>query len=180
MPGGYVHDLAAAFAVQRLRPDGFLRLTDTGAGTEYCFFLELDRSTEVQRLLADKALCYRDFYASGGFALRNGATAAEFRDHPFRVLMVLQSQERRNNTAERLMNCTPPVKFQTWLTTREEVLRDPLGKIWICPNDYAHATEGTIYAPERWREGIGYIRRPERERMVEARVTKRTLFEDVQ
>jgi hypothetical protein len=58
-------------------------------------------------MLAEKALCYRDFYASGGFALRCGATAAEFRDYPFRVLIILQTAERRNNTAERLMNCTP-------------------------------------------------------------------------
>ena len=163
-----------------LRPDGFLCLTDTQAKTEFSFFLELDRSTEVQRLLAEKALCYRDFYTSGGFALRSGGAAADFRDYPFRVLMVLQTAERRNNTAERLMNCTPPIKFQTWLTTREEVLSDPLGKIWVSPMDYAVATENTIYAPEHCRNGSSYIRRPERERLVEERVVKRTLFDEAQ
>ena len=161
-----------------IRPDGFVHLMDKSEEHEYFFFLELDRSSEVQRVLAEKALCYRDFYASGGFALRQGAGKEDFRDYPFRVLMILQSAERRNNTAERLMNCTPPIKFQTWLTTQEEVLRDPLGKIWSCPLDYAHATEGTIYAPVRWQDGSKYVRRPERERMVEEKIVKRTLFED--
>jgi hypothetical protein len=70
------------------------------------------------------------------------------------------------------------VKFQAWLTTLDEVLCDPLGKVWVCPLDYAHATTGTMYAPEHWR-GVGtYVRRPEREKLVEERITKRTLFED--
>jgi hypothetical protein len=163
-----------------IRPDGFLRLAESnGERSEYSFFLELDRSNEVQQVLTEKALCYRGFYATGGFALRCGGNADQFRDYPFRVLIVLQSRERRNNLAERLMNCTPPVKFQTWLTTLEEVLADPLGKVWVCPLDYAYATAGTAYAPEHWR-GIGtYVRRPEREKLVEERIVKRTLFEDV-
>jgi hypothetical protein len=162
-----------------VRPDGFLRLAIIGGEqNEYNFFLELDRSNEVQQLLADKALGYRDFYTTGGFALRSGGHAEQFREYPFRVLIVLQNPERRNNLAERLMNSTPPVKFQTWLTTLDEVLRDPLGKVWVCPLDYAHATAGTAYAPEHWR-GIGtYVRRPEREELVEERIIKRTLFED--
>jgi hypothetical protein len=162
-----------------IRPDGFLRITETtGEESEYHFFLELDRSNEVQRVLVEKALCYRELYTAGGFALRCGADAGEFRRYPFRVLIVLENAERRNNLAERLMNCRPPVKFQTWLTTRAEVLRDPLGKVWVCPLDYAHATAGTVYAPEHWRGTEGYVRRPERERLVEARIVKRTLFED--
>lgn len=162
-----------------VRPDGFLRLVDTdGDKIEYSFFLELDRSNEVQQVLAEKALCYRDFYATGGFAVRCGGSAEQFRDFPFRVLIVLQNRERRNNLAERLMNSTPPVKFQAWLTTFDEVLGDPLGKVWVCPLDYAHATAGTAYAPEHWR-GVGtYVRRPEREKLVEERIAKRTLFQD--
>ncbi len=162
-----------------VRPDGFLRLIANGDDSDYHFFLEVDRSSEVQRLLAEKALCYRDFYARGGFALRCGGVVEQFRDYPFRILMVLQGQERRNNLAERLINCSPPVKYQACLTTLEEVLRDPLGKVWICPQDYAHATAGTAYAPEHWR-GVGtYVRRPEREKLVEEKIIKRTLFEDV-
>jgi hypothetical protein len=162
-----------------VRPDGFLRVTETsGPGREYNFFLEVDRSNEVQQVLVEKALCYRDFYAQGGFAQRCGGTVDDFRDYPFRVLIVLQNAERRNNLAERLMNCTPPVKFQTWLTTMDEVLRDPLGKIWVCPLDYAHATAGTIYSPEQCRNVGKYVRRSEREKLVEQRIVKRTLFED--
>jgi Replication-relaxation len=176
-----LHEFTAMNPTQRqkvpVRPDGFLRLIGDDDG-EYHFFLELDRSNEVPRLLAEKALCYRDFYAKGGFALRCGGSVEQFREYPFRVLVILQNQERRNNLAERLMNCSPPVKFQTWLTTLSEVLADPLGKVWVCPLDYAHATANTAYAPEHWR-GVGtYVRRPERERLVEERVQKRTLFED--
>jgi len=176
----------ATHPVQRqrviVRPDGFLRVVETvddDASGEYRFFLELDRSNEVQRLLAEKALCYRDYYASGEFARRCGADKARYKDYPFRVLFVLQNAERRNNLAERLMNCVPPVKVQAWLSTRDEVLRDPLGKVWVCPLDYAHATAGTAYAPEHWRGAGGYVRRGERERLVEERIIKRTLFDDV-
>ena len=162
-----------------VRPDGFLRVAETtGEESEYSFFLELDRSNEVQRVLSEKALCYRDFYAKGGFALRCGGDVSDFKNYPFRVLVVVQNCERRNNLAERLMNCIPPVRFQAWLTTLDEVLADPLGKIWVCPLDYAYATAKTIYAPEHWR-GVGsYVRRPEREKLVEERIIKRTLFEE--
>jgi hypothetical protein len=163
-----------------VRPDGFLHVVECDAdGGEYSFFLELDRSNEVQRVLAEKALCYREYYSSGGFARRCGGEAEGFRDHPFRVLIVLQNAERRNNLAERLMNCTPPVKVQAWLSTRAEVLRDPLGQVWVCPLDYARATEQTAYAPEHW-PGVGtYVRRREREKLVEERIVKRTVFDDV-
>ena len=162
-----------------VRPDGFLRIVESaGEQSEYSFFLEVDRSNEVQQVLVEKALCYRDFYAKGGFALRCGGTAEEFKDHPFRVLIILQNAERRNNLAERLMNCSPPVKFQTWLTTLDELLQNPVGQVWVCPLDYARATAGTAYAPEHWRNVGTYIRRSERERLVEEKIVKRTLFED--
>ena len=64
-----------------IRPDGFLRIVETtGEENEYHFFLELDRSNEVQRVLADKALCYRDFYAKGGFAVRCGGESRRIQD----------------------------------------------------------------------------------------------------
>jgi hypothetical protein len=166
-----------------LRPDGFLRIHGRETGfddlTEDAFFFELDRSNEVQRVLAEKALCYRNFYTSGGYAQRCGGSPHDFKDFPFRVLIVLQNAERRNNLAERLMNVTPPIRVQAWLSTRDEVLREPLGRIWVCPLDYARATEGTAYAPELYRGHGNYVRRPERERLVEERIAKRTLFESV-
>jgi hypothetical protein len=162
-------------------PDAFLRISDAdGSEREYSFFLEVDRSNEVQQVLVDKALCYRNFYARGGFAVRCGGTPEKFKDYPFRLLIVLQNAERRNNLAERLMNCTPPVKYQAWLTTLDEVLRDPLGPIWICPSAYGQATAGTAYSPEHWRGRKTYVRRPEREKLVEERVVKQTIFEHAQ
>ena len=75
----------ATHPVQRqkivVRPDGFLRIAETaGEQDAYSFFLELDRSNEVQRVLTEKLLCYRDFYGKGGFALRCGGEAADFKD----------------------------------------------------------------------------------------------------
>ena len=93
-----------------IRPDGFLHVADEQAEYKF-FFLELDRSTEMQRVLAEKALCYRDFYASGNFALRSGASKEAFRTYPFRVLMVLQAI-RRNNL------CSTALKLRTALRMR--------------------------------------------------------------
>jgi hypothetical protein len=173
----------AMHPIQRNRitvwPDAFLRISEAGGNErEYSFFLEVDRSNEVQQVLVDKALCYRDFYARGGFAQRCGGTPEQFKEYPFRLLIVLQNPERRNNLAERLMNCTPPVKYQAWLTTLDEVLRDPLGRIWICPSAYGQATAGTAYSPEHWRARKTYVRRPEREKLVEDQTVKQTLFDD--
>src|SRR5262245_22280829 len=59
-----------------MKPDGFIRIHETEADAsvyERVFFLELDRSTEVQEKLMQKAACYFDYYKSGGFALRHGA-----------------------------------------------------------------------------------------------------------
>lgn len=159
-----------------VQPDGFLRVRELDTGRTHSFFLELDRSTEVQRRLAERALCYRQFYMTGGFAARCGARADQLRQHPFRVLFVLQNAERRNNTAERLMNCSPPVKSQAWLTTLPELLADPLGAIWVAPLDYHYATQGTEYEPRRRPNVRQYARRPQREQLVEKRVAKRTLL----
>jgi hypothetical protein len=84
----------------KVKPDGFLHIVekdDDGGESDHRFFLELDRSTEVQTILADKCLCYREYYASGRFAERCGYSANDFRQHPFRVLVVLRTDERRNN-----------------------------------------------------------------------------------
>jgi hypothetical protein len=171
------HPVTAARLI--VQPDGFLRVTDRDGSQAFNFFLELDRSTESQHVLAERVMCYREFCATGGFAQRCGATREQARQHPFRVLVVLQNAERRNNTAERLMNCSPPVKFQAWLSTFDEVMRDPLGPGWVSPLDYQRATAGTEYEPARRRQLTTYVRRSPREQLVEERILKRTLFEDV-
>lgn len=121
-----------------VRPDGFIRIHEkdaAGGVYEHMFFLEVDRSTESQSVLAMKAHCYRDFYVRGGLAERNGRPAPEYEQFPFRVLMVFRTEARRNNTAARLLQLTPPVRTQAWLTTAAAVSRDPLGVIWVRPAD---------------------------------------------
>jgi hypothetical protein len=166
-----------------VKPDGFIRIHETdaaGGKFEHAFFLEVDRSSEVQETLVAKAECYRDYYRRGGFAVRSGATRDDFEKFPFRVLMVFKSAERRNNTAERLLQTTPPILTMVYLSTFEEVTRDPLGAIWVRPLDYREATEGTPFAPEKQPKKWGYQRQTARELFVEQKVKKCCLLADEQ
>lgn len=158
-----------------VKPDGFIRIHEKepdGGLSEHAFFLEVDRSTETQDTLVARAGCYMDYYQSGGFAVRNGGTRNQFKEYPFRVLMVFKSAERRNNTAERLLQSTPPILSQVCLSTYDEVTADPLGPIWIRPMDYRNATAETPFASGRARETWGYRRQTERELTVEKRIKK--------
>ncbi|MFT3784912.1 MAG: replication-relaxation family protein [Tepidisphaeraceae bacterium] len=141
------------------RPDGFFTINEAAPATTprnrpatlaHHFYLELDRGTETLATLSDKALCYRAHYAGGGFAAQHGASPADFRAHPFRVLVVLNSAERRNNAIEALLRQRAPILTQVWLATLEDVLRDPLGAVWVQPRDYRDAlasTEHTVAVP---------------------------------
>lgn len=158
-----------------VKPDAFIRIeAKSGQVSKHAFFLEVDRSTEVQDILISRALGYHAFYRSGGFALRNGGSPSAFKDFPFRVLFVLKTRERRNNTAERLLHCTPPILNLVWLTTLEEVTSDPLGRIWIRPIDYQAAVQGTAY--ERPVRSRVYRHQTERDALVERRIRKKPLF----
>jgi len=164
-----------------VKPDGFIRFHEPEEGTKGYyreFFLEVDRSTEKQDILVDRAGCYVDFYRSGGFAVRNGFPRSEFSKIPFRVLMVFKTAERRNNTAERLLNSNPPIRSQIYLTTLAEVTTDPLGTIWIDPKDYRTATDGTPFDTSRQIPSYAYRRQPEREALVEAKIRKFRLLEN--
>jgi hypothetical protein len=164
-----------------VKPDGFVRIHETDASGdkfERAFFLELDRSNEVQETLVAKAGCYLDYYRRGGFAVRNGATRDDFKKFPFRVLMVLQNAERRNNTALHLLQNTPPILTFVYLSTLEEVTRDPTGAIWIRPLDYREATEGTPFAPEKQPKTWRYQRQTARELFVEQKVRKQRILAD--
>jgi hypothetical protein len=119
-----------------LRPDGFLRLAEDGpSGTRriHALFVEVDRSTETLETLTGKAQGYRDYYRSGGFATRCGASRNHYRAHPFRVLIVCRNGERRDHILDRLLSLDPPIRSLVWCTTRDELLREPLGAIWRCP-----------------------------------------------
>ena len=162
-----------------VKPDGLVRIhcsVPYGPISEHTFFLEVDRSTESQDTLVSRARCFLDYYKSGGFAARNGADRSNFKDHPFRVLMVFKSAERRNNMAERLLQLSPPILSLIWLSTFDEVSKSPFGAIWIRPMDYRDAVKDTVYDVERRLPQWGYRRQTAREAFVEERVIKQKLI----
>lgn len=164
-----------------VKPDGFIRVQEKesdGGLSEYTFFLEVDRSTETQDTLVSRAGCYLDYYKSGSFAVRNGATRADYKDYPFRVLMVFKTAERRNNMAERLLQASAPILSLACLSTFEEAIRDPLGAIWMRPVDYRDATKGTPFDTDGKPETWGYKRQTAREEFVERMVKKHRIFSD--
>jgi hypothetical protein len=121
-----------------VKPDGFMRIHEKekdGGVSEHTFFLEVDRSTETQGTLVNRAGCYLDYYKSGGFAVANGASRSAYKEYPFRVLIVLKSAERRENTADKLLHGNPPIRTLVYLSTLSEATADPVGKIWIRPAD---------------------------------------------
>jgi Replication-relaxation len=158
-----------------VKPDGFISIHEKETGTKgfaHDFFLEVDRSTETQDVLIARASCYYDYYKSGKFAVRNGAPRDDYKLFPFRVLIVFKTAERRNNTAERLLQKNLPILKQVCLSTLEEVTRDPLGAIWINPAAYREATKGSPFDPERQNPTHGYRHQPARELFVEKNVRK--------
>jgi hypothetical protein len=161
-----------------VKPDGFIRIqgNDADGGFEDMFFLEVDRSTEEQQILASRASCYRDYYERGGLANRFGHPRSAFKQFPFVVLMTFKNAERRNNTAEQLLRILPPIRNQVWLSTLGEVTSNPLGPIWVKPAGYAKITQGTLFDVERRQESKGYRRQPEREELVEATIEKHCLL----
>jgi hypothetical protein len=164
-----------------VKPDGFILIHEEepdGSVSEHPpFFLEVDRGGELQDILTTKAGRYLEYYRSGGFAEKQGASRAEYKEHPFRVLMVFKSAERRNNTAERLFLHRPPILSQVCLSTLKEVTADPLGAVWIQPRDYHAALRGTPFDPERRRTPREYRSQPEREALVERKIKRIRLLE---
>lgn len=163
-----------------LKPDGFIRIHERHPNTPGFFhdcFLEVDRSSEVQNVLVGKASDYLNYYASGGFAVRNGATTADKKSFPFRVLIVLKTVERRNNTAEQFLQLTQPILTLTWLTTLAEVTTTPLGPIWIQPKSYRDVTAGTRFDIGRKMPSSYYRRQSERDAFIESKIQKRALLE---
>ena len=163
-------------------PDGFLRIQEAGTGTdlfEHTFFLEVDRSSEVQDRLVGKAGCYLDYYKSGEFAVRNGGERHNYQEFPFRVLMVFKTAERRNNTGLRLLYGKPPILTQVWLATISDALRDPLGPIWLRPVDFQTVTSFAAFQGRRSSDFHAYKRQTEREVFVENRIKKHRILADI-
>lgn len=164
-----------------VKPDGFIRIREEepdGGLLEHTFFLEVDRSNEIQNILVTRATCYLDYYTSGGFAETNGAPRTASEDYPFQVLMVFKTAERRNNTAEGLLRSNPPILTQARLSTFAEVISEPLGPIWTCPRDYREVVQGTPFDILRRREAWGYKRQPARDEFVELGLRKFDIFSD--
>jgi hypothetical protein len=157
-----------------VKPDGFIRIHETKDGEtfEQTFFLEVDRSTEMLDTLVSKAASYRDYQKSGGFAERSGAARSAANDLTFRVLMVFKTPERRNNAAERMLEHNPPILGLVFLSTLEEVLNDPLGKIWFRPSDYREAVRNTPFGNTQARMQLRFQRSTARDLFVEKNVRK--------
>lgn len=166
-----------------VKPDGFVRIHETeatGAKYEHTFFLEVDRSNENQGTLIAKADCYRNYYRSGGFAARQGAKADDYQRFPFIVLMVFKSDERRNNTAERLLQSASPILRMAWLATIADVIKNPFAAIWVRPIDYREAVAGTPFDIKSTATSWGYRSQPKRETHVHTKVKKVSLLHSAQ
>jgi hypothetical protein len=127
-----------------VKPDAFIRIHEAEPPNgllEHSFYLELDRSTETLEKLVRKALCYRQHYASGGFAKKHGRPAEEYKQFPFIVLFVCKSRERQDNAVAALLAANPPILKQVWLTTFDEITSNPLTAIWIRPVDSRQVPE---------------------------------------
>ena len=162
-----------------MKPDALLRV-QSELGSEpprsSSFFLELDRSTETQQNLRGRASGYLEFYRSGGFAKRYGQPSEDFRQFPFRVLWIFRNAERRNNAAESFLRHHPPILTMPWLTTFDELMKDPLGDIWVRPLDYQRVVRGTRFDPILRSPATFYRRQTTREQFIEIRIERVALF----
>lgn len=119
-------------------PDGYFEIHETAPVREtkiHRFFLEVDRSTESLETLVSRSASYLAHYRSGGFAIGKGADRCTFRTFSFRVLIVVNSSQRRNNLAKALIEAYPPIHSITWIATREDLIVNPFGLIWKLPSD---------------------------------------------
>jgi hypothetical protein len=160
------------------KPDGFIRIGEQNENGEnqFSFFLEVDRSSETIDTIANHAACYREYYRTGGFALRQGSMRDQYKAFPFRVLMILKNAERRNNVADMLVQLSPPILHLVWLTTFKEATADPLGEIWVRPGDYQKVVQGTRFEVGKLNR-YKYKRESERETHVEKHIQKLDLLE---
>jgi hypothetical protein len=125
-----------------MKPDGHVRFSEkqNDEEFEYHFFFEADTGSENLDRVVDKCLNYREHYRRGGYAEFCGGKSEDFKAHPFRVLVVCQSEKRRDNLAEKLLQTVPPFSTMILITTLAECLDDPLGDIWITAATYKDAT----------------------------------------
>jgi hypothetical protein len=179
-----LHSFHAQTAIdaQRMlvRPDGYLRIIETGDDHQtrtHAFFLEVDRGTESLATLVNRCLGYRQFYQSGGHARWHDARREKFERYPFRVLIIVANEERRNNLAERLLQLNPPILGLAWIAVTAAALQSPLGSIWMTPADYRAAVDKSLFQYGSEVITGSYRRQVHREMIVHQRVKLRPLIE---
>jgi hypothetical protein len=97
------HDLEFSTSHGSVRPDGYVRICRPTELTKLHFFIELDRGTESLDRLDWRVAQYWHFYKAGGFAIRMGQNAEEFKRLPFRVILLLESRARMMNMSQVLL-----------------------------------------------------------------------------
>lgn len=117
----------------KVKPDAFCRIVDDQHRV-HVFYLELDRSTETTERVLDRARDYVAHYRTGGFAVAQGAGAADARRHPFRVLWVCRSEQRIASLASVFRENDLPSQGMMWFTTLGAFCQDALGSIWTTPS----------------------------------------------
>lgn len=136
------------------------------------FFLEFDRGTESLDIVVEKVRQYVRYFRTGGFAAWRGAGSRDYKRHPFRVLFVVRSSERRNNLAEQILIRHPSILTQLWIATLSEFLADPFGAIWTRPMDYRSALSSRLGHSMK----LPYGRSSLREKTIEQALRKVSLF----
>jgi hypothetical protein len=121
-----------------MKPDGHVRFIERqdDEESEYHFFFEADTGSEKLDLVVEKCLNYREHYRSGGYAVFCGGKREEYKELPFRVLIVCNSEKRRNNLLGKLLETEPPFSTMILITTLAECVREPLGEIWMTAAAY--------------------------------------------
>jgi Replication-relaxation len=116
-----------------MKPDGHVRFVErqNDEEIESHYFFEADTGSENLALVVQKCLDYREYYRTGGYALFCGGKREEIKSHPFQVLIVCDSEKRRDNLAKKLLETRPPFSAMILITTLAECARDPLGDIWM-------------------------------------------------
>jgi hypothetical protein len=121
-----------------MKPDGHIRFIEKedDGKEEHHFFFEADTGSEKLELVVEKCLNYREHYRSGGYAVFCGGKREEYKELPFRVLIVCNSERRRNNLLGKLLETEPPFSTMILVTTLAECVHDPLGDIWVTAARY--------------------------------------------
>ena len=156
----------------KIKPDGFFSLRMPAA--QHLFFLEVDRGSETLDTVVRKCFGYHEFFRTGGMARRFGKS--DPKDVPFRVIVSVESEARRNNVAEALLRMRNPLLRLVWITTRAQIEADPFAPIYLTPLAYRQAVEGSAHEIERVRPEELKQARKTRDGLVAVRAALQALF----